>query len=237
MSNKIYYWEELDKIYIEENSNRYRRVKRELFGDPTGKIKTFAIISPENPLGMKDTPDEEWKEKFRKWSNDPKKYNKEALASLKKELLADRIKDTGDNAMKYGGFNYVQIKGKYGDNEKTFIIFNIPLIDAKTIARDYGQESFFWGRVSDTEDTPSTIGYYKSNNYCKTYELIEVTNTIYDAEDADDFFSKYGFKYRIGMREFGDDVPEITDTKEFEESFDENRTFMSRAMHRKNSWK
>lgn len=237
MSNKIYYWEELDKLYLEENSNRYRRVKRALFGDPTGKIKTFAIISPENPLGMKDTPDEEWKEKFRNWSNDPKKYNKEALASLKKELLADWIKDTGDDAMKYGGFNYVQIKGKYGDNEKTLIIFNIPLIDAKIIARDYGQESFFWGKVSDTEDTPSTIGYYKSTNYCKTYELVEVTNTIYDAEEAEDFFSKYGFKYRIGMREFGDEVPEVTDTKEFEESFDENRTFMSRVLHRRKSRK
>lgn len=229
------HWEELNKISIEENSNRYRRVKRALFGDPSGKIKTFAIISPENPLGLENTTDEEWREKYKKWKNNPREYNKQSLDSLKNELLADRIKKNGDTAMKMGGFNYVQIKGKYGDNERTFIIFNIPLADAKAIATNYGQESFFWGKVSNEEGTPSTIGYYATTNACKTYNLVEVSNTIYDVTDAEDFFSKYGFKYRIGMREFGDDVPEITNTKEFEESFDENRTFMSRALHRRQS--
>ena len=229
------HWEELNKISIEENSNRYRRVKRALFGDPSGKIKTFAIISPENPLGLENTTDEEWREKYKKWKNNPREYNKQSLDSLKNELLADRIKKNGDTTMKMGGFNYVQIKGKYGDNERTFIIFNIPLADAKAIATNYGQESFFWGKVSNEEGTPSTIGYYETTNACKTYNLVEVSNTIYDATDAEDFFSKYGFKYRIGMREFGDDVPEITDTKEFEESFDEKRTFMSRALHRRQS--
>lgn len=229
------HWEELEKISLDENSNRYRRVKKALFGDPSGKIKTFAIISPENPLGLKDSNDEEWLNKYRRWSDDKSGYNRDALANLKKELLADRIKKNGDNAMSMGGFNYVQIKGKYGANEKTFIILNISLADAKIIARDYGQESFFWGRVANTVDTNSTIGYYVTSNNCKTYDLVEVSNTIYDESDATDFFSKYGFKYRIAMREFGDDVTPVTDTKEFEESFDENRTFMSRAMHRRNS--
>lgn len=229
------HWKELEDISLEENSNRYRRVKRALFGDPSGKIRTFAIISPENPLGLKDSTEEEWREKYKKWKNNPREYNKQSLDSLKNELLADRIKKTGDAAMKTGGFNYVQIKGKYGENERTFIIFNIPLADAKAIATNYGQESFFWGKVSNEEGIPSTIGYYETTNACKTYNLVEVSNTIYDVTDAEDFFSKYGFKYRIGMREFGDDVPEITDTKEFEESFDEKRTFMSRALHRRRS--
>ena len=233
---RLEHWEELEKITLDENSNRYRRVKKALFGDPSGKIKTFAIISPENPLGLKDSTDEEWLEKYRKWSDDKSGYNRDAIVRLKKELLADRIEKNGDDAMSMGGFNYVQIKGKYGANEKTFIIFNISLADAKIIARDYGQESFFWGRVANTVDTNSTIGYYVTSNNCKTYDLVEVSNTIYDESDATDFFSKYGFKYRIAMREFGDDVPEITDTKEFEESFDENRTFMSRALHRKRAY-
>ena len=71
------HWEELNKISIEENSNRYRRVKRALFGDPSGKIKTFAIISPENPLGLENTTDEEWREKYKKWKNNPREYNKQ----------------------------------------------------------------------------------------------------------------------------------------------------------------
>lgn len=222
---------------IDENSNRYRRVKRSLFGDPTGKIQTFAIISPENPLGLKNSTKEEWIEKYKKWESNPREYNKKALDSLKTELLADRIKNNGDTAMKMGGFNYVQIKGKYEQYEKTFIIFNIPLADAKIIARDYGQESFFWGKVSNQEDTPSRIGYYVSTNACKTYKLVEVSNTIWDVTDAQDFFSKYGFKYKIAMREFGDDVTPVEDTSEFEESFDEKRTFKSRALHRREAYR
>ena len=38
-------------------SERFKKVKRSLFGDPTGKIKTFAIVSPENPLGWKNADD------------------------------------------------------------------------------------------------------------------------------------------------------------------------------------
>ena len=227
--------EETNKL--DENSNRYRRVKKALFGDPSGKIKTFAIISPENPLGIKGSDDQELKDRFLKWSDNKSAYNKEKTDELKTELIKDRIKKTGDDALKYGHHTYVQLRGKYGEYENSFLILNLTLDDAKTIARDYGQESFFWGVVSDKENTPSVIGYYLTNNFGKTYRLVEVTNTIYDVSDAEDFFSKYGFKYRIGMREFGDDVPEVKDTKEFEESFDDNGTYASRALHRRNAYR
>lgn len=236
MSDKKY-WEELDEIFVNENSNRYRRVKKALFGDPSGKIKTFAIISPENPLGMKNSDDPEWKEKFARWTSNKALYNKEMLNSLKKDIAYDKIQSTGEKALKYGNHVFVQIRGKYGDYENTLIIFNLTLNDAKVIARDYGQESFFWGIVSNKEDTPSTIGYYLTKNFGKTYDLVEVTNTIYDESEAEDFFSKFGLKFRIGMREFGDNVPEVEDTKEFEESLDDSGTYMSRALHRRNAYK
>ena len=37
---------------FEESNNRFKRVKNALFGDTSGKIKTFAIISPENLIGI-----------------------------------------------------------------------------------------------------------------------------------------------------------------------------------------
>ena len=37
---------------FEESNNRFKRVKNALFGDTSGKIKTFAIISPENSMGI-----------------------------------------------------------------------------------------------------------------------------------------------------------------------------------------
>ena len=46
-------------------------------------IKTFAIISPENPLGWADSSEEEFKVKYANWTGNPQKYNKEALDDLK----------------------------------------------------------------------------------------------------------------------------------------------------------
>ena len=37
---------------FEESNNRFKRVKNALFGDTSGKIKTFAIIRPENLIGI-----------------------------------------------------------------------------------------------------------------------------------------------------------------------------------------
>ena len=42
----------LVKSDFKESNNQFKRVKNALFGDTSGKIKTFAIISPENPMGI-----------------------------------------------------------------------------------------------------------------------------------------------------------------------------------------
>ena len=97
------------------------------------------------------------------------------------------------------------------------LIFNLTLSDAKTIAGDYGQESFFFATVKEDK---STIAYYVTNDGCKTYKLVDVSETISDESEAEDYFSKFGFKFRINMREFGDEIPEITDRTAFEESFE-----------------
>lgn len=222
----------IDKL--EENSNNYRRAKKALWGDPSGKIKTFAIISPENPLEWENSTEEEFKEKYRKWLDNPQKFNKEQLSNMKSSMIKSKIKETGDRALVFGNFTYVHIRGKYGGYENTLMIFNIPFADAKVLARDYGQESFFFGIVRPDR---STIAYYKTTNSCKTYKLVEITEDVSTVEDAEDFFSKFGFKYTINMREFGADVPEVVNNGEFEESMNEKSTFVSRSSHRKNSYK
>lgn len=185
---------------VNENSNRYRRLNRALFGDETGKIRTFAIISGQNPFGKKASNEEN--------SNSDKDF-KRALA--------------------VGRFVYTPLKGHYGNSEKSYIIFNLALNDAKTLARNYKQESFFFGKASTDG---STIGYFITHNNGDTYEEVEQSRTITYENEAEDFFSKFGFKFRINMREFGDIVPEITDPVNFEESLNEDRTFMSRARYR-----
>lgn len=209
-----------------ENSNRYRRVKRALFGDSTGKIKTFAIISAMNPLGFKNATDEEAREKFRQWSSNKNKYNKNA-----KDEMRRIIQKNGDTAMRMGHFDYVDIYGKYNNAERSFFIFNIPFIDAESLAKAYGQESFFYGKILDGK---TQIAYYKTEDACKTYHRVGITDTVsLEDRDAEDFFSKYGFNFRINMQAFGDEVADIENEYEFEESFSSERTFMSRAMHRR----
>ena len=215
---------------LSENSNNYRRVRNALFGDPKGRIKTFAIISAENPLGWKYSTEEEYQYKYRAWLNNPMEYNRVAREGIKSDVLADKVIKTGDDTLKHGHFNYTEIKGFYGEHEKTLMIYNIPLSDAKIIAGNYGQESFFWGKTSGDK---SKIGYYfHTTPSCREYKLLEVSDTITLEDDATEFFSKYGIKFRVNMREFGDDVisPEYED--DFIESMDDSRTFMSRAHYR-----
>lgn len=219
---------------IVNENKKYFRVKRTLFGDPKGQIKTFAILSSENPLGWKDSTEEEFKQKYLKWVDNPRQYNKDSIAKIKSTELLHKVEENGETALKYSGLSYVNLKGKYGDNEHSFIIFNCTLNDAKTIAGDYGQESFFFGKV---HNDGADIAYYMTKNACKTYELIDTSKTVTYEDDATDFFSKYGFKFRINMSEFGDDVPKVENTDEFEESLDDNRTFMSRATHRRSAYK
>lgn len=210
------------------------RVKRSLFRDKNKKIKTFAIISPQNPLGWKNTSEEEFKQKYLKWKDNPVKYNSEQLKQIKSEVLADRIIKTGENTLKVGHFNFVEIKGHYGNAEKSLMIFNIPFLDAKLLAKNYGQESFFYGIVHEDH---SEIAYYESTDGTKTYHHVEISKTITDESEAEDFFSKYGFKFKINMKIFGDSVTPIENQGEFEESFNLDRTFMSRALHRRNAYK
>ena len=215
-------------------SERYKKLKRSLFGDPTGKIKTFAIVFPENPLGWENADEEEIKERFRKWQNNPNEWNKMSKQKLTKDYLQMRVEKTGEKCLRVGGFNYVPIKGSYGSKERSYIIFNIPLKDAIVIASDFGQESFFFGEVKSNE---SVISYYKTTDACRTYKLTDKSKVVTYEDEADDFFSKFGFKFRINMREFGDDVPEVVDEQMFNESFEEFRTFMSRASKRRDAYK
>ena len=208
-------------------SKGFINTKRALWGDPSGKIKTFAIISPENPYGFFGS--DEYKNAQSEYENNPSKYNKEKLNQLKKELT-DKARKTGETGLRMGGFNYIPIRGQYKDSEHSLLIFNIPYVDAEGIARDYGQESFFYGEVSTRG---SIISYYETSNNCKTYKLIEKSDVVSDETDAEDYFSKFGVKFRINMRQFGDEVKPIYRYDDFNESMNENRTFLSRARCRK----
>ena len=98
---------------LEENSST--RVKSALF-NRGGKIKTFAILTAENPMGEPTSAQE----------------NNVRMGKLRADL-------------KMLGLQYIKVTGSYGTIEHSLMIVNIPYADAETLAGNYMQESFIFG--------------------------------------------------------------------------------------------
>ena len=195
--------------YNELNENSSTRVKSALFGDVTGKIKTWAIITPENPLGKEATPQE----------------NNKRIDNFK-------------YALKKLNLTYTRIEGRYGgNNEHSFMVFNLRLRDAIYLAKTYQQESFFFGKTKspegDSRNTASEISYYETVDGGKTYSEVETSSDIETVNDAQDFFSRHGdFQFNINMKIFGEGLPDIVDENSFLESFNESLTSRSSSVKR-----
>ena len=109
---------------IEATEGRLTHIKKAIYGDKTGKIKTFAIISPNNPMGESARPEEN--------SASRKRTN----GHLGKGWGKEKFKSTLDA----GRYQYILQEGKYGDREQSFFIFNISLNSAKSLSVIFAQE-------------------------------------------------------------------------------------------------
>jgi len=108
--------------YLTEN--RDSTIKRLLLGNTyTPRIKTFGIITAENPMGDTSTPTS---------------YNKRAMRALKKDL----------NELRSA---FVDIVGYYGQRENSLIVLNISLEDMQELAIEYAQESFIFAEVTPSK--------------------------------------------------------------------------------------
>ena len=219
-----------------DESKRYKKVQRSLYGDPTGKIRTFAIMSPENPIGaLGSKSNENWAEDYVKYLRDSYKYDPKKFEEQGRKAIEASIKKTGDAGLHMGGYKYIPMSGYYDERERSMIIFNLSLHDAKMLAHDYGQESFFFGNVFPTY---SDIAYFKTENHCHTYGLVEVSRTVTDETDAEQYFSKFGTKFKINMKAFDNAVPEITNVSAFESALnnDGGHAFLHDASNRRKAY-
>ena len=188
---------------LKENSST--RLKKALFGDITGKISTFALLTAENPLGKEISAEE---------NNKRTKRLKEYCKKL--------------------GIQYVPVEGSFGNIEHSLMLFNLAQKDAEFLAKKFGQLSFFFGKTANvigTEDrnTSSTIAYYATDDGGKTYVLKEKSDRIKDEKDAEDFFSRHGdFKFSINMDIFNEEFVPMKD----ERSIDDSLTVKGRAIYR-----
>jgi hypothetical protein len=139
------------KLTINENPNT--RAKRALFGDSTGKIKNFAILSPENPMGKKLSYNEN-RERIKAFRND---LNKRAI-------------------------QFTRITGSYGNKEHSFMLFNLNYAEAEELASKYEQESFFYG-TNAIPSKISYYQTFDDGKTYKLIETSDKINNMNDAED------------------------------------------------------
>lgn len=115
-----------DNILCESGFSRIMQIMSGL----VPSVKTFAIITWENPKGIKQS----------------KEINEAAQKKLK-EIL------------KTGAHSYVQIKGKYGNLENPVFIMNISKSDAIGIGKDGDQDSIIYGTINKPEDITFEMVY------------------------------------------------------------------------------
>lgn len=145
-------------------------------------IETFAILTANNPNLIS----------YDRKSND--KFN-----SQLKDLISH---DNPEDILKQYYFNYYKVKGKYGNKEDSFLIYNLTLQDAKTLATRFQQQSFIFGKNTDD----GLVFEFWANKSKSGYVYAKIDEkTIYrDEQTAQDLYTQISrdFKFSIPFDRF-----------------------------------
>lgn len=118
---------------ISETSRRQKAVTN--FLGKNNNVKTFGIITGENPSGIRMNRQENQKRN-----------------NMLKSFLASRQ------------YVFYTAKGKYNSIEHPFIIYNVSIEDMKAIGHTFDQESFIYAEVENENGQPKVIfSYYKKD--------------------------------------------------------------------------
>lgn len=177
----------------EAKARNVRKVKDALFGK-NDLIKTWGIITAENPIGLEF----------------PASVNAMRDKTLRNKLAQNNLE-------------YIKVKGQYGNPENSLFIINPALSDLEKIASEFGQESFIFATNNKDGDFNFDAGYYEmdiSDAYKDKqkekldkdpyysvprdikYKRTITKKNIIDQKDADDFFTSIAthgrkFKFQI----------------------------------------
>ena len=149
--------------------NPMTRMKKSLLGIDKS-VRSFAILTAENPMGEKYT----------------KSQNIERQESLKQYL-------------KRGIFQYIFIKGKYGNLENPFLILNININEAIEIGRIYNQESIIF--ANNYFDYVEFQYWEQKGN--GDFKLLDTSDYFSTLDNPVDFYSyKRDWKFNIPLSIF-----------------------------------
>jgi hypothetical protein len=191
-------------------TTRRQKAKKAFLGQ-LRNVKSFAILSADNPMGDTLSPEE----------------------NAKREEKLEKL-------LKTGNVVFYPIRGSYGGvKEHSYFVFNIPLVHVEWLCseEEMNQESFFYCESKYDEDKRKTgisVGYYKKDAPRKQFHLVETSETWIDAANSDNF-SAIGrnFKFSIAMKEFGNLKSALDDkiTPENESLFKESLDFTKTGKH------
>lgn len=166
-------------------------------------IKKIAILTAENPRGIKHSEE----------------FNKKANFKLEK-LLSE------------GKYGFKKIKGSYGSKENSFIVFNIEKNTAIYIGEKFNQESIIYGETGQSEDGGNDImpmsfemiGTDKLEPH-KFAKVLEKTDVFINRENPEDFYSEInGRKFVLPFYDVVDRfVGKDENTYELTRNFDKSK--------------
>lgn len=170
---------------VTETSRRQKAISS--FLGVNNKVKTFGIITAENPMGMKLT----------------RRENQERNNALN-SYLAERQ------------FLYCRVKGKYGDNiEHPCMVYNVSVEDLKYIGKVFGQESFIYAEIVYEQGQPRVIfSFYEKDSSESEYRFIENKDVYVPIDkEAKDVFTAIGrnFKFNIPFDIFNEAINKFND--------------------------
>ena len=184
------------------NESGKGKIKRLLLDPSHSKIKTFAILTAENPDAVAYN----------------KEQNKDFNKQLKKMVGFNLNKDTKDDAVYMHSedgriyktdrnlesavisrhYPYYKIRGHFGGNtEHSFLIYNITLDDAKALSKEFHQQSFIFGKNENGKLVFEFWANKSKSDY--VYAIADTKDFFVDATDAKDFYSKISDEFSINI--------------------------------------
>ena len=161
-------FEQVSEDVINENSfeetSRRQKAQQALDGR-LKNVKTFCIMSAENPKGEALPPEEN--------------------AKRRNEL---------ETYLSNANYPWFRIKGKYINDEKSHMIYNITRSEAERLGKMFNQEGIIFSEL-DADGAIHYLYLEKGDNgeYQKTHER----NEYIDMSNADDFFSRISRKFKF----------------------------------------
>ena len=171
----------LDFFNIANETSRFQKAKKAFLGQMKN-IRNFAIITPENPMGVAST-------------------------STDNSALCEKF----ENSLKSGHYLFYKVRGKFNGNlEHSYMVFNVQLEQVKKWAceSEFNQQSFFFCESQYDEVNRKTgvkFNYWSRKPGKKNaFELIESTLEWIDFTNMDSEFTAIGrnFKFSIPLQCF-----------------------------------